>query len=61
MEDNSLSPVFNIRGCCSNDYNYTKIDYYQNILNNNENYKIKDDELEGMNVNFNTRINVNKI
>lgn len=45
----------------NNKTNNSKIDYYQNILNNNENYKIKDDELEGMNVNFNTRINVNKI
>ena len=38
MEDNSLSPVFNIRGCCSDKYDYTKIDYYQKDNTSARNY-----------------------
>ena len=38
MEDNSLSPVFNIRGCCSDKYDYTEIDYYQKDNSSARNY-----------------------
>ena len=41
--------------------NDSNINYYQRILNDREDYKISSGELEGLNVVFNDKTNVNKI
>lgn len=41
--------------------NESNINYYQRILNDREDYKISSGELEGLNVVFNDKTNVNKI
>lgn len=41
--------------------NENNINYYQRILNDREDYKINSGELEGLNVVFNDKTNVNKI
>lgn len=41
--------------------NESNINYYQRILNDREDYKISDGELEGLNIVFNDKTNINKI
>lgn len=41
--------------------NESNINYYQRILNDREDYKISSGELEGLNVVFNDKTNINKI
>lgn len=41
--------------------NDSNINYYQRMLNDREDYKISDGELEGLNVVFNDKTNINKI
>lgn len=44
-----------------NKINDNNINYYQRMLNDREDYKISDTELEGLNVVFNDKTNVNKM
>lgn len=41
--------------------NDRNINYYQRMLNDREDYKISDGELEGLNIVFNDKTNINKI